>query len=249
VEFWGQNIPVHFLSNTGLKVVIAAMRSLLRHFSAPLFLAVLLSATAAGVWHLALSQFDYIETKWEWQPFEAPSVAESIVQRAFNSTFARLSRSCGKNQNIKACCQNASKSGDPWWFQSMMRHMSLYGLGGWQSAPNVSSTGDPIKLCAIEKIGTKQWKRLFCILQNRTPRGLTCRPNEEVSQDAYQFVFLRDPLERFLSAFIDKCIVHAGEKHCEPVHSFLQEMDKKSLFKAYVMASPLKWNSHFFPQG
>jgi hypothetical protein len=224
------------------------MGSFLWQISAFIVLAVLLWS-GAGIWHFTLSPFHHMESKWEWQPVKAPSVAESIVQRAFNLTFAHLSRNCGKNQSIKSCCQNESKSGDPWWFQSMMRDMSRNVLGRWQSASNVTYTGEPIKLCGIEKIGTKKWKRLFCLLQNRTfERGQTCRPIETVSQDAVKIVFLRDPLERFLSAFIDKCIVHKGENHCEPVLSFFQGIDKKSLFEAHVNAAPLKWNVHFFPQ-
>jgi len=79
-------------------------------------------------------------------------------------------------------------------------------------------------------------------------------------------VFLRDPLERFLSAFINKCETHVHEGHCEPTVLFqnrssdilrgikngkqlmLAKNDKQRMFAAYVDTCPFSWNVHFFPQ-
>lgn len=83
----------------------------------------------------------------------------------------------------------------------------------------------------------------------------------------------RDPLERFLSAFIDKCITwRLKEGHCEPIKTFGTEgwndialanhhadpldsvqyerrgLDDQQLFEAYIEAMPLKWNIHFWLQ-
>ena len=71
-------------------------------------------------------------------------------------------------------------------------------------------------------------------------------------------VFLRDPLERFLSGFIDKCIRSiVREPSCEPMFvyrsnkTFIETLpdNPKRLFEAYVDTFPLKWNVHFYPQG
>ena len=85
--------------------------------------------------------------------------------------------------------------------------------------------------------------------------------NERGKNDAGpKFVVLRDPLERYLSAFLDKCVnrKNAWQKHCEPWDVFrpdsgndmMKEIkgDDRVMFEAFVHASPLKWNMHFLPQ-
>jgi len=90
-------------------------------------------------------------------------------------------------------------------------------------------------------------------------------------------VFLRDPLDRFLSGFLDKCVRRLDfVDHCEPIAVFAPQKnnknnakkrtkndndneynrfpidtmlwDKKRTFQAYVDTFPLSWNMHFFPQ-
>ena len=71
-------------------------------------------------------------------------------------------------------------------------------------------------------------------------------------------VMLRDPLERMLSGYLNKCAhvpTRKLEGHCEPNSVFNGTIltsgirdDKRQLFAAYVDAFPLKWNIHFFPQ-
>jgi hypothetical protein len=89
----------------------------------------------------------------------------------------------------------------------MMRDVTTqHVMGSWhtQAAPRVTSKSKDLQMCAIEKVGTKHWRQLFCVLQNRTGRlgGFPCTPNETIEEDAPKFVFLRDPLGRFLSGFI-----------------------------------------------
>lgn len=194
-------------------------------------------------------------------PMDTPAViqnesAQWIVSRAFNSSFAYLHTNCGEHQDFRQCCLKASQqTHSPWWVQTMMRDVpKQHVLSGWhkQSAANATSTGDSVRMCAIEKVGIKHWKQLFCVLQNRTERlgGYACLPNETVADEdsSPKIVFLRDPLERFLSAFINKCIVKGNEEHCEPVLEYVKGMNKQSLFEAYVNTFPLQWNVHFFPQ-
>jgi hypothetical protein len=69
---------------------------------------------------------------------------------------------------------------------------------------------------------------------------------------------LRDPLERLLSGYLNKCVTVTRRKlegNCEPNSVFNEtdltlqiEQDPKQLFAAYVDSFPLKWNVHFFPQ-
>lgn len=71
-------------------------------------------------------------------------------------------------------------------------------------------------------------------------------------------IFLRDPLDRFLSAFLDKCVRRFDKvDHCEPTSVFFNEetspvsgllWDTKKFFEMYVDTLPLKWNMHFFPE-
>lgn len=143
----------------------------------------------------------------------------------------------------------------------MLRDAPTPVSGGWhyQRASNVTDNGQALEFCTIEKVGTKHWRKLFCHLQNKTTvvRTQNCW-HQAVPTDAPRAVFLRDPLERFLSAYMDKCLDPLGitERHCEPNIVFLDKEngltegleDKKLRFEAYVETMPLKWNLHFFPQ-
>jgi len=124
------------------------------------------------------------------------------------------------------------------------------------SAPTRNGKG--LHFCTIGKIGTTQWRKLVCRLQRKPSNGgrNVCIPDTPISYEAPKAIFLRDPLERFLSAFIDKCLHKRIERHCEPVAVFLDDaslvdgldQSKKLLFEAYVNAMPLRWNMHYFPQ-
>ena len=84
-------------------------------------------------------------------------------------------------------------------------------------------------------------------------------PNLVLPPNAPKIVFLLDPLERFLSAYLNKCVgFYKVEKQCEPLavlhndESGLTEgleENKRAKFEAYVDAMPLTWNVHFFPMG
>ena len=131
-----------------------------------------------------------------------------------------------------------------WWFQTMIRdvasmdNVKRQGVHGpWHIGQAINPN---ITMCMIEKIGIKQWHDLF---QNLNGRGrsvderkhsilrsdetqvvkLPMYNKEEDDEEKYPFyypsiVFLRDPLDRFLSAYIDKCVSghRKGERHCEP---------------------------------
>jgi len=103
---------------------------------------------------------------------------------------------------------------------------------------------------------------MSCVLNGQPFKGHTCKMTVKEKPDADpaavpRIVFLRDPLERFLSAYIDKCIEYKNlQPHCEPEVVFNDPNNplteglvgnKRANFEAYVDAFPLKWNMHFFP--
>ena len=131
----------------------------------------------------------------------------------------------------------------------------------------LKSNDPPLRQCQLPKVGSKQWS-VFIHMMNGDPnphkpdaKNTTNSWNERGRNDAGpKFVVLRDPLERYLSAFLDKCVnpKNAWQKHCEPWEIFNADPGNKVmtelkgnhrvLFQAFVHASPLKWNMHFLPQ-
>ena len=87
-----------------------------------------------------------------------------------------------------------------------------------------------MQMCSIEKLATTQWRKVSCHMNGEPFRFLPCNPAKEprwrpgmkvgFSDDMPKIVFLRDPLERFLSAFVDKCIfgnrTGNANSHCQP---------------------------------
>jgi hypothetical protein len=192
------------------------------------------------------------------------SVASSIVHQTYQNVFSYLTTDCPVQTTIGRCIKRVYRDENktvPWWFQTMLRDAPNHVSGSWhnQSALNVTFNRRDLEFCAIEKVGTKHWRKFFCRLRNEKQDEQ--RPfcaHVDVAEDSSKAVFLRDPLERYLSGYMDKCLDAKGitEGHCEPTTVFLNKTsrltegltDKKLLFEAYVDAMPLKWNLHFFPQ-
>jgi hypothetical protein len=124
-----------------------------------------------------------------------------------------------------------------WWFLSLMRDALSRKTGGYGPWHVGQSQNPNVSMCMIEKIGIKHWQKLFSMLnsdgkkQKFRPdavKGTIELPSTEEDNssrddddDSYypSFVILRDPLDRFLSAYIDKCVGtehRTFEKHCEP---------------------------------
>ena len=128
----------------------------------------------------------------------------------------------------------------PWWFITMIRDAAnpstgLY--GSWhfiQHAPDIDQ-------CLVEKAGTKQWRQVKCqqrfnwtksvIPSQDCYRNTTYDPRYQrkdlpTVRQADHFTFIRDPLDRYLSGFLDKCVIgtrYIGEGHCEPSSIFQEE--------------------------
>ena len=190
------------------------------------------------------------------------SYGTDIVKNAYYSTFSHLEW-CPEDVAMDTCLCETQLDDDkvPWWFQTMLRDAPLEVSLPHHYLSATTPNHKGLHFCTIGKIGTKHWRKLFCHLQNLPSNGgrIVCAPETPVDESFPHVVFLRDPLERFLSAFIDKCINKRGtrERHCEPAVVFLDvengllerlDASKKLLFAAYVETMPLKWNMHFFPQ-
>lgn len=157
----------------------------------------------------------------------------------------------------------------PWWFITMLRDAPV--RASWH---NLTIMDPPMDICTIEKVATTQWRNVQCVLNdnmNITPRVKPCQLNQQRldlrqknanrqggRMRVSRTVILRDPLERMLSGYLDKCVKLISRKyegHCEPNSIFngtdltarIRD-DPKQLFAAYIDSFPLKWNVHFFPQ-
>ncbi|KAL7552632.1 hypothetical protein ACHAWF_015859 [Thalassiosira exigua] len=211
--------------------------------------------------------------------------AEDVIRRSYNQTFGALSTEslCTPSVNGETCissllseAMNISSSQSqpkeegstrsfPWWFITMLRDIKKISTvhGSWH---NLTMLDPPMDFCTIEKVGTTQWRNVQCALnegKEPVPNPRTCRLNSTAlasrrRKRIYRAVMLRDPLERLLSGYINKCasdILRKYEGHCEPNSVFndtdmtlMIRKDPKQLFAAYVDGFPLKWNMHFFPQ-
>jgi len=131
----------------------------------------------------------------------------------------------------------------PWWFQTFLRDLPNNGAFGWWH--DLNTIDPPLQFCTIEKVATTEWHEVFCRLNPR--ENEVCQPvrrnatsNNDGNNDdnnliecklvcdrfqskqklpnAPRAVFLRDPLERLLSAFLNKCYDDETirEGHCEP---------------------------------
>eukprot|EP00584_Thalassiosira_punctigera_P026790 CAMPEP_0172578448 /NCGR_PEP_ID=MMETSP1067-20121228/138740_1 /TAXON_ID=265564 ORGANISM="Thalassiosira punctigera, Strain Tpunct2005C2" /NCGR_SAMPLE_ID=MMETSP1067 /ASSEMBLY_ACC=CAM_ASM_000444 /LENGTH=433 /DNA_ID=CAMNT_0013371145 /DNA_START=549 /DNA_END=1850 /DNA_ORIENTATION=+ len=169
----------------------------------------------------------------------------------------------------------------PWWFETLIRDIASGENHLFSSWNYQWIRSRPISLvhCNIPKVASTQWKKLACSLTGKKfgdgcknvipPDYLINREEHDIAQ--HRSVFLRDPLERFLSGFVNKCIethYRDREKHCEPNIIFRSDFNEvknlsddrvdlvsklakrsKTFFEAYVDSFPLKWNLHFLPQG
>ena len=130
----------------------------------------------------------------------------------------------------------------PWWFTTLLRDILTNGAyGPWHHFSTVGTT-PPIRFCAMGKNACTEWRRVFkalnapefcsdgdekeksnhggggaggeCQSQFNTATPLSHDPNTVPNA-----VFIRDPLERLLSAYLDKCIkpnIRRSQGHCEP---------------------------------
>ena len=214
--------------------------------------------------------------------------ASDIIRNSYERTYAHILPCDADAPSGKACMNktlqyfNPSTNDDdddnsdsipsiPWWFQTLLRDITQ-NIGAYGSWHQFSTTTPSLNFCTIAKVGTTEWRNVFCQLnaQDCAPNPLqkcgktkcAWQTKQAMPEDAPWAVFLRDPLERLLSGFLDKCytpLTRKMEHHCEPNVIFNPEpnlkdvrgkvypsltdhvMDKdKQMFAAYVDVLPLK---------
>lgn len=123
----------------------------------------------------------------------------------------------------------------PWWFQTLLRDIPTNGAYGPWHHFSTLSTDPPLRFCAIGKNGSTEWRKIFKALNapeyceeelknnnNDTWKCSKFKTLTKLSVDPSvtpRTVFIRDPLERLLSGYLDKCVkpgIRLTQGHCEP---------------------------------
>lgn len=205
--------------------------------------------------------------------------ADTIIQRSYAQSYAHIlpcdehapsGRLCMKKTldyfNDSTANNTTISPTIPWWFQTLLRDTRNNGVyGHWHHFTTTNPSFD-LQFCSIEKVATTEWRKVFCKLNadDYQPDSKEChkKTTKKMPPNAPFAVFLRDPLERLLSGFLDKCYKHnirKGQQHCEPniifspVDNLTNGNDKmypslikdlegrdKQFFASYVDVMPLK---------
>jgi hypothetical protein len=191
------------------------------------------------------------------------------------------------SQACRAAMYAFSNTSSPWWLRNALRDaVQRRPWAGLDGSWHVGLTCAPkVAGCLIEKVGSQSWKKHLSIMKNYSEAyhqkchaqfradNAKAAPVREVraqnddyiaaahdSDEWLTFTWTRDPLERFLSAYINKCEHDVKEKHCEPGREngdlFTNGTKSKSFaampapmkLQLYIDVFPLRWNVHFFPQ-
>eukprot|EP00984_Skeletonema_dohrnii_P021244 scaffold10558_cov112-Skeletonema_dohrnii-CCMP3373.AAC.2 len=218
--------------------------------------------------------------------------ADLIIQRSFEQSYAHIlpcKKSSWKAMDSRIAIDCMQQTRDhimsqnitvPWWFQTLLRDILAGGGGVYAPWHHFYTTKPPFHFCTVGKVATTEWRKVFCKLNaqdcvddsSSCRRGCTWKTTQKMPAKAPWAVFVRDPLERLLSGFLDKCYnprTRKNQGHCEPNVVFnpekplmnaknkpyanlLDSLDiegqEKAMFGAYVDVLPLKWNVHFVPQ-
>lgn len=221
--------------------------------------------------------------------------ADLIIRRSFEQSYAHIlpcKKSSWKAMDSKIAIECMQKTRDyiasnpnitiPWWFQTLLRDILAGGTGVYSPWHHFFTSKPPFHFCTMGKVATTEWRRVFCKLNKEdcvddnnsscNKQKCTWKTTQKMPTNAPWAVFVRDPLERLLSGFLDKCYNPKARKnqgHCAPNVVFnpkdpfldaknrsyanlLDSLDiegqEKAMFGAYVDVFPLKWNVHFVPQ-
>ncbi|EJK74711.1 hypothetical protein THAOC_03599 [Thalassiosira oceanica] len=188
--------------------------------------------------------------------------ADRIIRRSFDSSYAHI-LPCAEEEEGKNCMKktveffnqpdlsnNTDVPAIPWWFQTLLRDVMTNGAYGFWH--HFYTTKPAFHFCTIGKVATTEWRKVFCELNKEDciepntcgKRNCAWRTKQTMPEKAPYAVFLRDPLERLLSGFLDKC---ANGKKYPQLTEDIDDKDKQ-WFAAYVDVLPLRWNVHFVPQ-
>jgi len=199
------------------------------------------------------------------------TLRRAIVEKAYDESYAFLVDHCGNlsQSGLQGCLSrlyvletqvNATVGNKwPWWFQTLIRDARIVKTGLFGPWHYLQFTDPPMQVCVYEKGGTKMWRTAHCRYMTRngvnttgtTPTNCFQRQGTLLTTNVERSVFLRDPLERYLSGFLDKCAYkpyRLSQPHCHPsvvfqnpnytdVNEFLDQ--PKQLFQVHVDVSPV----------
>lgn len=218
--------------------------------------------------------------------------ADAIIRRSFDESYAHIvpcQKSTWKamDSSIERDCMALTRDyikvqniTVPWWFQTLLRDILGPGGGVYSFWHHFYTTKPPFHFCTVGKVATTEWRKVFCKLNAEDclddnscgKKKCAWKTKQTMPKTAPWAVFVRDPLERLLSGYLDKCYnpqTRRNQGHCEPNAVFnpmkglmdaknktypnlMEGLDmdgqEKAMFGAYVDVLPLKWNVHFVPQ-
>jgi hypothetical protein len=209
-----------------------------------------------GIQRSLLDAVHVFDGSYDIQIKSKKSLAWNIVQKSYSETYAILEEECRDVDSLRECMRTLREKdytidSFPWWFRTLLRDGTDRAVlhAGWH---NIAISKPSLQVCAIEKIGSTEWKKLQCVAHGTEKRrGSNCRPDAMPKQPPPRMAILRDPLERFLSAFTDTYIKRLREEHCEPLDVFYQQKnmaDATQTEKALApdLAEELKIHDQFF---
>lgn len=237
---------------------LAALSFSILAYHHTIHLTVMSSSSKLDVNSLPLLRHEASTTQHDHGPMDE---ADFTIQRSYAETYVRMT-DCNEDIIESACIQtiidqfkqqsteyngqstdsdnnsNAPMQPLPWWFQTLLRDIPTNGAYGFWHHFSTSSTVPPMKFCAIGKNGSTEWRRVFKALNAPEFGGLekskynTKKLLHGSTDGMPQTVFLRDPLERLLSAYLDKCVkdnIRKTQGHCEPNAIFAKDwMDRRA---------------------
>ena len=167
----------------------------------------------------AYSSLDYVRISDDNSILPIPRMlnAEEIIQQSYMNTFGVLSidKICSIDVDSKTCYQalllEATKVNRtttvPWWLITLLRDVHV---GFWN---NLTIQEPPLDFCTIEKVATTQWRNVQRYLNENLEPSKSPMPvnlnatrleqRREHAQHINRVVFLRDPLEKLLSGYIN----------------------------------------------
>lgn len=189
---------------------------------------------------------------------------QNFLQDQSNATLSSSNRN--GNQIVRSNDNEEDPAALPWWFRTLLAESAIVASEWWQM---LCTKGNPhLRQCQLPKVGSKQWSKFMHLMNEEGWK----HADDKIFKYSWnyrgrnwkgpKFVVLRDPLERYLSGFLDKCVgSNVWQGHCEPKAVFTDgsydpeknsikdiKSDQRVLFDAFVHTSPLKWNVHFMPQ-
>jgi hypothetical protein len=172
--------------------------------------------------------------------------------------FRPMTSTTRNNRNHDNNNETSSPPPPPWWFESLRRGAttSLF----IDAYHQVWFDSPPLRVCRIEKVASDSWREIHKKVKrdnNSSPLRIGAGTaglgwTGPTTRNFPRVVFFRDPLERFLSGYINKCIRpdRRKEGHCEPdgIYDLRGGLSHPQGLQSFLSTFPLAWNVHFVPQ-